>query len=548
MNEDLAVLKRVIHERVILLGERVGFDFKELLTQARWVEMAGRQLWALIRPFNPDVLIGPGFGGIPLLYAVALAARQADGVDLAIWMVRDQRKTYYRKKWIEGPVLPSTSRAVIVDDFLGKGSGIDLVDQALEAEDRQVKLCAVAVLFDNWNPLGTRQLSVSRFPVVSVFKRHDFGLSRDCYDANPPLMKGAAPPMVTEPLWWRFDLNAETTYPFKSTPLIADGAIFVADDSSRVWRLDAASGEPVWCYRSLEQPYKGIVQRLQCIDGSLIFACYDGTLAKLDALTGEVQWRWKLDAHIHATPVVDLPRQRIFINTEQSNNGDPTGHLVALDWHTGRTIWRRSQAFWPPGTPAFFEPTDAVVAPCNDQTLVCVGATSGEPRWNVSTQGLVRGMPVVDDTGVIVATEAGVLQRFDLTTGELTHSRSYGTGLTQQVPHLSDGLVYVLDNSAGLGVFSASDLQLRWLGRLRSTGACSAVAFNGYLTILSREGHLAVFEPARERKVWEGQIGGTYHQAPAVGRVGTKMLLACASLQSGLKVFQIDQYYDPRPL
>lgn len=546
VSEDRALLQQAIHERVILLGERVGFDFKELLTQARWVEMAGRQLWQLIRPFKPDVVIGPGFGGIPLLYAVALAARQADGVDLAIWMVRDQRKTYYRKKWIEGPTLPATARAVIVDDFLGKGSGIELIDEALAAERREVTLCAAAVLFDNWNPLGARQLSVSRFPVVSVFKRHDFGLSRDCHDAKPPLMKGDAPPLVGEPLWWRFDLNAETSYPFKSTPVIADGSIFVADDSSRVWRLDAATGEAVWCRHSLEQPFKGIVQRLQFVDGSLVVACYDGTVTKLDASTGEVQWRLKVDAHIHATPVVDLARQRVFINTEQSNNGEPIGSLVALDWRSGRVIWRRGHPFWPPGTPAFDEALDAVVAPCNDQTLVCVDASSGQLRWHVSTQGLVRGMPVIAETAVIVATEDGVLQRFEMTTGELTHSRTYGSGLAQQVPYTANGLIYVLDKSAGLGVFDTSDLRLRWMGRLRSTGACSAVAFNGYLAILSREGHLAVLDPARERKVWEGQIGGTYHQAPALGRVGTRLLLACASLQSGLKVFAVDPYYDSR--
>jgi len=53
-----------------------------------------------------------------------------------------------------------------------------------------------------------------------------------------------------------------------------------------------------------------------------------------------------------------------------------------------------------------------------------------------------------------------------------------------------------------------------------------------------------VFDPAREIKLWEGQIGGTFHQQPAVGRVNGVPLLACASNDAGFKVFRIHPYYD----
>jgi len=79
---------------------------------------------------------------------------------------------------------------------------------------------------------------------------------------------------------------------------------------------------------------------------------------------------------------------------------------------------------------------------------------------------------------------------------------------------------------------------------LRSRGVWAPVAYGKYLIVLSRKGQLAVFDPAREIKLWEGQIGGTFNQQPAVGRVNGVPLLACASNDAGFKVFRIHPYYD----
>lgn len=544
---DRELLRQVIHERVVLLGSGVTFDFKELLTQARWAQAAGRLLWSLIRPYRPEVLAGPGFGGVPLLYAVALAALESDGVDLALWLVRDQRKTHYRKRWVEGPRLPGQPRAVFVDDFLGKGSALALVEEALAADGRSADILAAAVLFDQWQPLGSRQLSVSRFPVVSVFKRHDIGLTRDCHDARPPTMRGSAPPFVdvNRPLWWRFDFNGHSEHPYKSSPAVAEDAVFAADDQSRIWRFDGLTGEAAWCRKSLGRPHKGIVQRLQWVDRSLVAGCYDGTVTRLDSASGDIVWRWRVDSHVHATPVVDLANQRVFVNTEQGNGGEPFGHLVALDWASGRVLWRRRHAFWPPATVCHSPAHGAVVAACNDRTLTCVDAATGSLRWQARSAGLVRGQPALTATQVLVATEDGILQSFDIESGVEVNQRRHGPGLLHQFLHVADGVAYVLDDIGHMVAFDAGSLAIRWLGRLRSPGAWAPLPWGRYLLVLSREGHLAVFDPARQTKPWEGRVPGTYRQQPAVGRIQGQPVLACASHRSGLQVFRIHPDYDP---
>jgi outer membrane protein assembly factor BamB/orotate phosphoribosyltransferase len=538
-------LRRAILEQVVRLsGGPPSFDFKELLTRTRYARAAGRALWALVRHLEPDVLVGPGFGGAPLLYATALAAADADGRDLAIWMVRDQRKSYYGKRWVEGPRLEGRPRAVILDDFLGRGTAIELVDQALAAESMQAEVCGIGVLLDAWAPLGSRQLRVSRCPVFPVFLRHEIGMTRDCHDARPPLMTGAAPPALGRPAWRRLGFNGASDCPLKSAPAIADGDLFAADDRSRVWRIDGRDGEARWCTPSVQETAKGIVQRLQVVGGSVAYGCYDGTVTRLDASDGRIVWRLRVGSAVHATPEVDLAAGRVFVNVEAFDHRGPGGWLAALDWRTGRTLWRHPHAFWPPGTPAHDPASGAVVATCNDRTLVCVDDGDGRERWRAATEGVARGRPAIAAGRVVVADEAGWLQVFDLMTGELLGRRRYGgTTGEHQFTLVDEGVVMAYDDTGQLLAFALDDLRLLWLSTLRTEGVCTPVAAGGHLYVLSRAGNLAVLERRGGRKVWEGHVEGRQSHAPAVGELGGELSIVCASDDAGLQAFRIHPHY-----
>lgn len=537
-------LRQAILARAVRFGDQLSFDFRELLTDAAHARDAGRLIWRLIKPCEPQVLVGPGFGAMPLLYAIALCALD-DGVNLQVLMVRDKRKEHNQKRWVEGCRDAARGRrAVIVDDFMKDGSALPLISQALADDKIELQIAAVALFFDMWEPLGSRQVRVATHPVLSLFTRHDIGLSRDAYDAVPPLMKGTHPELIgSRPLWWRFDLNLKTEYPHKCVPAIADDAVFVADDHCRVWRHDARSGNIQWRYESLADARKGIVQRLQHAEDSLVFGCYDGTVTRLHARSGEVVWRRRQDSSIHATPHVDLARRRVFINTEQWNDGAPFGRLIALHFDSGRMLWSHDHAYWPPGSPHYAERHGLVIATCNDQSLIAVDADSGALRWRRSTHGLVRGMPGADEHSVVVATETGRLQCFDIASGEPRWTTRYGEGARHQFTQMRDGVVYALDGRWHCSAFHIETGKLLWLTRLRSPGNWCPVALGRHWLVGSRDGHLAVLDPQRELKVWEGGIGGLFQQPPAVGRAHGRTLLAAASNDQGLKVFEIHPYY-----
>lgn len=538
-------LRRAIHGRAMKFNGHLSFDFRELLTEARHARMAGLLMWQMIKPLSPAVLVGPGFGATPLLYAIAHAALE-EGVELQVLMVRDRRKEHNQKRWVEGHRAGAEGKmAVIVDDFMLAGSSVPLVKQALEDDKVALQIAAIALFFDMWEPLGSRQLSASGWTVMSLFTRHDVGLSRDAADAKPPLMKGNFPAFIGEPLWWRFDLNTKTGYELRSAPVIADDAIFVADDKSRLWRHDALTGDIEWRYDSLSQPLKGIVQLLQFAEDSVIFGCYDGTVSRVDAKTGCLMWRWRQDSSVHATPELDLVNRRLFINTEQWNHGAPFGHLQCLDFDTGRMLWTHRQPYWPPGSPVYQAALGAVIAPCNDSTLLCTDASTGELRWRRPTRGLVRGKPGASTDGVVVvATESGWLQCLEVASGDLLWEVRCGKGAKHQFLRVDGDRVFVFDGKWHFSCFDLASGTLRWLTRLRSPGNWCPVEVGRYLVVGSKEGHLAVLDPRAQIKVWEGQIRGHVRQPPAIGRAKGRTLMAIATNEDGLKTFEVNPYYD----
>jgi hypothetical protein len=96
------------------------------------------------------------------------------------------------------------------------------------------------------------------------------------------------------------------------------------------------------------------------------------------------------------------------------------------------------------------------------------------------------------------------LHCLDTATGELIWTRRYGQGLWHQFLVADETSVFVMDGKWHFTAFDLDSGATRWLGRLRSPGCWQPVWCGAFLAVLSRQGHLAVFDPARELKVWEG--------------------------------------------
>lgn len=111
------------------------------------------------------------------------------------------------------------------------------------------------------------------------------------------------------------------------------------------------------------------------IDGDMIFAASEnGTIMAIEASSGDVRWRERLDSNI--TGGVGAGEGLVMVGTEDAE-------VVVLDQATGEFIWAHavsSEVLSPPQTNG-----DVVVAQTVDGKLVAMDSDDGQQRWIYET-------------------------------------------------------------------------------------------------------------------------------------------------------------------
>jgi polyvinyl alcohol dehydrogenase (cytochrome) len=155
-------------------------------------------------------------------------------------------------------------------------------------------------------------------------------------------------------LKWAFGLPAGVeTY---GQPTIAAGRLFIGDDNSFVYALDAATGCVYWSFQAEAQVRTAIAIGAVTGRGSTKFAAYfgdrKGNTYAVDAHNGELLWKINTEprvlSHVTGSPVLHAGRVYVGIaGSEEVASGDPhypcctyRGNLSALDANTGKLIWK----------------------------------------------------------------------------------------------------------------------------------------------------------------------------------------------------------------
>jgi len=150
-------------------------------------------------------------------------------------------------------------------------------------------------------------------------------------------------------LTWAFQTHAPK---LKSTPLEVGGILyFTVPDIT--WAVDAKTGQKIWEFR---RPSEGdhLGQRgVAYYNGRVYFGTPDAHIICLDARNGNKLWDVeiadvKFGYYISGAPLI--VKDRVIIGTSGDETDIPH-FLEALDWETGKTIWKTS-ALPKPGDPA----------------------------------------------------------------------------------------------------------------------------------------------------------------------------------------------------
>ena len=148
-------------------------------------------------------------------------------------------------------------------------------------------------------------------------------------------------------LAWHFDFDTQRGQ--EATPIVVDGVMYVSSAWSKVFALDASTGESIWAYDPKADPLQAakaccdVVNRGVAVwDNKVFVGTIDGRLVALNAADGSVLWDVLTVDQDKAYTITGAPRVvdgKVFIG----NGGaefDVRGYVGAYDAESGELIWR----------------------------------------------------------------------------------------------------------------------------------------------------------------------------------------------------------------
>ena len=147
---------------------------------------------------------------------------------------------------------------------------------------------------------------------------------------------------------WAFSFGGEKQRGQESQPLIHNGKMFVTASYSRIFALDAATGQKLWKYehRLPEgiMPCCDVVNRGAALyDNLVIFATLDAQLVALDQNTGDVVWKEKIDDYAagYSATAAPIIANGLLLTGVSGGEFGVVGRVEARDPKTGKMVWSR---------------------------------------------------------------------------------------------------------------------------------------------------------------------------------------------------------------
>ncbi len=147
---------------------------------------------------------------------------------------------------------------------------------------------------------------------------------------------------------WSLSFGGEKQRGQEAQPLVHDGKIFVTASYSRLFAIDAKTGEELWQYdHRLPDgilPCCDVVNRGAALyDNLVIFGTLDAQLVALDRDTGKVVWKEKIDdfkAGYSFTAAPLIVKGKVITGVSGGEFG-VIGRVEARDAKTGKLVWVR---------------------------------------------------------------------------------------------------------------------------------------------------------------------------------------------------------------
>jgi len=222
-----------------------------------------------------------------------------------------------------------------------------------------------------------------------------------------------------------FDWAYHTGGVIRSSPVVADGVVYIGSSGGGVHAVDATTGAARWTH-----PTGGAVDASPALaDGTLFATSTDGVIHALDANDGHLRWACDTGVLGGSSPAV---ADGVLVV------GGPANRLLALDAASGALRWvyetdggRATRDATVPAPAVLIESSPAIVdgvVYLNDVHLLAIDLGTGRLRWSAQVSTPPTTSPAVAGGVVYTSDVSGAICAVDAVTGALRW-RSAPTGV-----------------------------------------------------------------------------------------------------------------------
>jgi len=235
--------------------------------------------------------------------------------------------------------------------------------------------------------------------------------------ARTGVYAGAAPKSI-EHVLWEFKTGGRVI----SSPVVADGTVFVGSNDHFLHALDAGSGKELWKF----QTGANVNSTPAVAGGAVYFLSLDGNAYALDARTGKQLWKFATsgESRLNAAGLYGLLPSREVVP-------DVWDFYLSSPVVAGGTVYFGS----------------------GDHNVYALDARSGLLRWKFQAGDVVHSSPAIADGFLYIGCWDGVLYALNAKTGQLVWKFATGVDAT----HFMQGIPGSAAVSGGIVVFGSRD-------------------------------------------------------------------------------------------
>jgi outer membrane protein assembly factor BamB len=250
-------------------------------------------------------------------------------------------------------------------------------------------------------------------------------------------------PVAVRPIWER-DTGVRE---IGATPAVAYGKVFVTTMHG-LFALNVLTGATAWA-----EPSAGGFSSPAVFDNSVLVGTSNGTVIRLNASGGSVQWETRLLTHTLFSGITSSPKvafDRVFIGTFNESGGP--GEVVSLWASNGSVAWRHATGSVHYSSPAYVAGTVyvGIMGTYNTTSQVtfdppygvlALNATTGAEDWFFPTAGSIAASPAIAGSRLIVPSKGGDVYAIDRETGTLDWQVSVDAGISS--PAISGSTAFI---------------------------------------------------------------------------------------------------------